>query len=214
MTKKRMLAMAGVLGGLLGASGARAAISGSSHDFTATGPNPIAGVTEICVTCHVPHRPLQNVPLWAHALTAGSYNLYNSNASYSSGNSSHYDASPQAFTGSQSRACLSCHDGTLAVSGGVFITTADPVWILWDAGAAVAAGGAAGLKGSHPVAVDYSTLLAANPTEYNAVATLAPVLLENSKVQCTSCHNAHNKFPKMLVMSNAGSALCLKCHNK
>jgi predicted CXXCH cytochrome family protein len=34
-------------------------------------------------------------------------------------------------------------------------------------------------------------------------------------VSCGSCHNAHGKgFPNLLVMSNAGSALCLTCHIK
>ena len=212
MFKITKIAWVGLAAPWMFATSAQASISGSMHDFTATGVSPIAGVTEICITCHIPHRPLQNVPLWNHALSGASLNLYNTNATYSSGNSAYYDSSPQAFTGSQSRACLSCHDGTLAVSGGVFIPTSDPVWILWDAGVAVAAGGANGLKGSHPVAVNYTTLQAANATEYNAVIT--PLQLENSRVQCTTCHNAHNKFPKMLVMSNAGSALCLKCHNK
>ena len=38
----------------------------------------------------------------------------------------------------------------------------------------------------------------------------------NSQVQCTSCHEPHNKYgwDKFLVKNNTGSALCLTCHNK
>src|SRR5512142_1910499 len=60
------------------AGSAGAAITGSKHDFRAVGGGtPITGVTDICGSCHVPHRPLMNVPLWAHAFSTQDYYLYN-----------------------------------------------------------------------------------------------------------------------------------------
>ncbi|MDA8244855.1 MAG: cytochrome c3 family protein [Elusimicrobia bacterium] len=195
-----------------------AAIAGSKHDFRQTGGGfPITGVTEMCVTCHVPHRPLVNVPLWNHSISSYTYTLYNQNAEYASGNSAAYDASPSGLQNSKSRLCMSCHDGSVAVASSVKIQSASNNWILWDNGAAVANGsgtGNTGMKGSHPVAVNYATVQTANPTDYVAAASLVDVKLDAGKVQCTTCHNPHNKYNKMLVADNAGSALCLKCHIK
>lgn len=199
------------------ASAGRAAINGSNHDFTGPGSFDVPGVTDTCSPCHVPHKPKQNVPLWGHTLTGASYNLYNTNASYSSGNGAYYNSSPESFTGSNTRACLSCHDGTVAVErNGVFLTSAlNPGgWILWNNGAATAAGNASGLLGSHPIGVNYTTLQAAKPTEFAAAPPAAIKLEGGNMVQCTSCHNAHNVNPKMLVMANTNSALCLGCHTK
>lgn len=209
----------------IAAGSASAAITGSKHDFRAVGGGtPIAGVTDICGSCHVPHRPLMNVPLWAHAFSTQDYYLYNSNASYIGPNTAAYDAasgSRNAFTGSMAKTCLGCHDGTVAVAGATFITTASSNWIMWDTdtNAAGPVGGATGnvnlgLKGSHPVGVNYSTVQTNQPTEYKATPT-GSVVLENGRVQCVSCHNAHAKTAtKMLVEANTNSALCMECHTK
>lgn len=206
---------------LVAAAGpALAGVAGSKHDFTATGGYPITGVTEMCKTCHVPHRPLINVPLWAHNLSTYSYQLYNTNASYIGPNSAAYDASPANLSGTRSRLCLSCHDGTVAVAGTSYIQNTSATWILWDNGAAVGGQGSAnpsiGLKGSHPVSVNYATVRTNQGTEYKDIAADPDVKLEASKVQCSSCHDPHMKVAgsKMLVKSNASSALCTTCHNK
>ena len=173
-------------------------------------------MTEVCVTCHWPHRPIQNVPLWSHTLSgaANTFNLYATNASYSGLNTALYSASPTNLANTQSRACLSCHDGTVAVAGASLILSTSVNWMLWNGGAPVAGGGAAnlGLTGSHPIGVTYAGIAPA--AEFNAIPGGSPVTLDAGKVQCTSCHNAHAPNPKMLVMSNAGSALCKVCHNK
>lgn len=198
----------------------QAGITGSRHDFRESGGGtPIPGITNICSTCHVPHQPLMAVPLWAHTLSTYSYYLYNTNPSYTGPNTQAYDPSPTNLSGSMSRACLSCHDGTVAVAGTTYIRRESDNWILFDeSGQRVGGQGSpnptTGLRGSHPMAVNYATVRTAQPTEYNDISTHPSVKLENGKVQCTSCHNAHFKFPKMLVMPNVNSALCLVCHNK
>lgn len=203
------------------ARAATAAVAGSKHDFTATGGTPITGVTEQCKSCHVPHQPLINTPLWAHSLSTYTYNLYNTNASYTGPNGAAYDASAANLSNTKSGLCLSCHDGTVAVAGTTYIANASPNWILYDGGAAVGGRGTGnpsnGLKGSHPIAVNYATVRANQTANYNDITANANVKLDASgKMQCTSCHNPHNLAgtTRMLVMANTGSQLCLQCHNR
>ena len=197
---------------------AQAALAGSKHDFTATGGTPIAGVTEKCKSCHVPHKPLMNVPLWAHALSTYTYNLYGTNASYTAGNAAAYDASPAGLVGTKSQLCLSCHDGTVAVAGTTYVGAAGN--IMWNNNTAAGGLGSAspnnGLMGSHPIAVNYVTVRTAQTAEYADIAADPDVKLQANKVQCTSCHEPHLSVAgtKMLVKSNANSALCTTCHIK
>lgn len=195
-----------------------AGITGSKHDFReAGGGYPLPGITDICSTCHVPHKPLMSVPLWAHTLSSATYYLYNTNPSYTGPNTAAYDTSPAPLSGSMSRACLSCHDGTVAVAGTRYLTRDSSAWILYDENAQRVGGPgdpSTGLRGSHPIAVNYATVRANQPTEYSDISTHPSVKLERNKVQCVTCHNAHFKFPNMLVMANTNSALCLTCHNK
>ena len=213
--KKLNIALAAGLIGTLAVGQALAGLVGSKHDFVQGGAGtPISGVTESCKVCHVPHKPLMNTPLWAHALSSYSYNLYNTNAGYAGPNGAAYDASPASLAGSKSALCLSCHDGTVAVAGTTYVGTGN---IMWNNGAA--AGGANpsnGLRGSHPIAVNYATVRTNQASEYNDITADAAVKLAASKVQCTTCHNAHNKVAgtKMLVKANTASALCVTCHNK
>jgi len=199
-----------------------AAINGSKHDFTTGGTGAIkdASITDTCGTCHVPHKPLQNVPLWAHALSVQTFNLYNKNTDYAGGVAKNlaYDADPATLTGTVSDACLSCHDGTVNVITTLKMTSGMGGYMMWDNGAAVGGPGASttGLKGSHPIGVNYVTIRAADGAGYKDPATFTNVSIPGSKVQCNSCHDAHNKAGtvKMLVATNANSALCIECHNK
>lgn len=191
-----------------------AGITGSKHDFTSGGGTPIVGVTELCKTCHVPHKPKLNVPLWAHALSTYNYNLYNMNPNYTGPNSAAYDTSPASLADSKSALCLSCHDGTVAVAGTTYVGTGK---IMWDNGAATgSANPNNGLRGSHPIAVTYATVRTNQPSDYKDIFADTDVKLSLGKVQCTSCHNPHMKVAgtKMLVKSNANSALCTTCHDK
>ena len=68
--KKVNIALVAGLIGTLAVGQAMAALVGSKHDFAPGGGTVISGVTESCKTCHVPHKPLMNVPLWAHTLSS------------------------------------------------------------------------------------------------------------------------------------------------
>lgn len=191
----------GALMVLLMSTGAAGQITGSAHDFSAT----TWGGGEICLACHTPHNAngALGAPLWNHQSTTASFTTYTS-------------STIQATMGQPSgtsKLCLSCHDGTVALdnyggrtTGTNFITSAN--------------GDSLGLNLSndHPVSFTYNAALV---TADGGLAdpTVAPVLplLFGGQVECASCHDVH-KGPgsagKLLVMSNAASALCKTCHTK
>ena len=186
-----------------------ATIAGTPHDLSAKG----WGTTELCKFCHTPHlaQAVAGAPLWNHQTTLATYTLYSS-ATFSG-------ASSQTQPGPTSRLCLSCHDGTVAIdsfaNGGVpragtqFMPSTNRV------------GGGGSLTSDHPIAFNYNAALVAldsglvTPASTNYVDAARLIPLYNSKVECASCHASHdNTYAKFLRTSNAGSALCLKCHIK
>ena len=90
-----------------------ATIAGGPHDLSTgsalnTTDTTIDGQT--CIFCHVPHGGSTNQPLWNRSNpTGGSYQVYTS--------STMKVAAPTGSTVATgiSGACLSCHDGTIAV---------------------------------------------------------------------------------------------------
>jgi hypothetical protein len=89
-----------------------AGIADTYHNLTTTGPGTIkgTGINEICVFCHTPHFGATSAedsgPLWNRTLSTATYTLYASPT---------LDSSPTQPT-SVSKACLSCHDGTVGIN--------------------------------------------------------------------------------------------------
>jgi predicted CXXCH cytochrome family protein len=111
--------------------------------------------------------------------------------------------------------CLSCHDGTVALgnivsgpaisfAGGVTVMPAGTKNLSTD------------LSNDHPVSFLYNSALATADGQLLTPAGITPpVHLENSKVQCTSCHDPHkNLYSSFLATTSQASALCLSCHNR
>ena len=94
---------------------AAAQIANSKHNLGSTGNavtnSSFSGTAEICVFCHTPHGANTAVaaPLWNKTVPTTTY------STYSTGNSSSIDGDV-ASVGSVSLACLSCHDGSLAIA--------------------------------------------------------------------------------------------------
>jgi len=198
------------LGGWMLSSGAWAAvgITGSAHDFS-QGTYNVS--TEICNVCHTPHNAgSELVPLWNHATTTATFTLYTSstlNAAL---------GQPEGV----SKACLSCHDGTVAIdsfggnTGSTSLASTDEHYLGTD------------LKNDHPISFTYDTTLASadgglyDPATQNSgittSGTIATDMLVSDKLECSSCHDVHNSsgLSDLLVKSNAESALCLTCHDK
>ena len=198
-----------------GLASAQGTIVGTDHDFS--GETWSTG--EICLPCHTPHNAYnfapspdgtnELVPLWNHTQTAATFTVYSS----PSGTLNATDLTQPAGV---SRACLSCHDGTVALdsfggaTGGTFI-----------------GGGAnlgSDLSNDHPVSFTYDDTLATadgelhppSTTSSGLGGTIANDMLFNNRMECGSCHDVHGTpgLPTFLIKTNDGSALCLTCHDK
>src|ERR1043166_8158441 len=90
------------------AFGQSASIVNTRHNLSVSGPGPIKSTNEqqICIFCHTPHNAAPIQPLWNRNLPVTAYIPYSSNS---------LQAKPGQPTGS-SKLCLSCHDGTIALS--------------------------------------------------------------------------------------------------
>ncbi len=178
---------------------ASAAITGSPHDLSGQG----WGTDQICIFCHTPHnaQTTQTVPLWNHATTAATFTLYSSST---------LNAVPGQPTGA-SKACLSCHDGTVAIDSYGSRTGANTM-----SGSELLG---TDLSNDHPVSFAYDAALATADgglvSPGSASQVVAGIPLFATKLECASCHDVHNNSAgKFLRVANTGSALCLKCHNK
>jgi predicted CXXCH cytochrome family protein len=194
---------------LMSASLSWAVISGSSHDMSTKTWNASG---QICIVCHTPHNAATGtnnlVPLWNHASTTATFAQYVSTS---------FQGSTDAgrAVGAVSKACLSCHDGTVALDsfGG---STAATSFI--GAGANIGTN----LANDHPISFAYTTALATSdgglvsPTDLTQVTAGIPLYGGSGQLECASCHDVHNKASvgSLLRVSNAGSALCFKCHSK
>lgn len=203
MNNTRRLAIASLLLAILATGIARADIKGSAHDFS----RQAWSAGQLCLVCHTPHDGKTSVvPLWNRATTTTTFTLYSSPT---------FNASVGQPSGA-SKACLSCHDGTVALDsfGGNNGTK-------FLAGRTLLSND---LSNDHPISFLYDSTLAGadgglrNPATASSglSGTIQQDLLFDNSMECASCHDVHNSYsqPSLLVKSNAGSALCLTCHNK
>lgn len=182
-------------------------IAGSAHDFSSASWQSDG---EVCNKCHTPHNAKSepNAPLWDHELTTATFTMYSSLTFDGAGS---VGTSPSG----SSKLCLSCHDGTVALDSYADATGTNFISGVGDLGAV--------LSDDHPVSFTYDASLAGtdgelfDPSTATGVGgTIANTMLYGGKMECASCHDVHNSTTAdyLLVKSNAGSALCLTCHNK
>lgn len=113
-----------MVGLLIAINSYAASVVGSRHDLSATNSDANAvkitgdggtgyDTTQTCVFCHTPHgaqsRDTVDAPLWNRGITTATYQPYQS-PTLDSGNNG---VAPQPD--GVSMACLSCHDGTMAM---------------------------------------------------------------------------------------------------
>jgi predicted CXXCH cytochrome family protein len=233
-----------------------ATIIGSPHDFSSSGSSGYStlgiatfghGTTTYenpCQVCHIPHKAAlygaANAPLWNHAVatnatSAGYYITYDQ-----AGSATFNALGLGTLTLGSSVACLSCHDGSIAVNqsygstkfnGNGGVSTNVPSWAIeaYDPSTGKFDGLNPGgsLTRMHPIGVNYPAAFAADPS-LNAAAGLPTYMLRpspltglaNQNVECSSCHDIHQtegasgSAPDSLVVNVSGGQLCLTCHNK
>ena len=187
----------------------RAGVESTVHNLSVSGPGDVTALSEdrICVFCHAPHRSTTRAPLWNRNDSRASYLLYDTST---------LDALPGQPTG-ESRVCLSCHDGTVALGeivsepGGIEFppahTNLDPSTGSLETD----------LADDHPVSFTYDSALVAADAELKDPASITPPvhLDDASRMQCTSCHDPHdNSHGNFLLKSDWRGGLCLSCHEK
>lgn len=208
----------------------QADIAGSKHDFSTNSWN--LQRKSMCGTCHSIHDtdPSQLVPLWKHATTTKTFTMYDSPT---------FDgkATQTAQPSGASKACLSCHDGSLAInqsfSGSITgsgttpggTTNAEYVGLSRQ----IAADG--NLATTHPISFDYNDSAskdefirpASTTLEFatgNMVGKTVNALLKGGRMECSSCHDVHKQKGAaptdtfMRIVSNDYSQLCRSCHIK
>ncbi len=161
---------------------------GSKHDFRRLN----AEVRDLCLPCHTPHLAVAPVPrLDRRPTTTQPLRPY-----------TRFDVELSGW----SLLCLGCHDGVTAAdvyTASHAVTVAEP---LRRTGL-----GGRGLR-SHPVGVKYP----GPRSDYHPAAAVeaSGLHLPGGRIQCTTCHDAHNTrgFDGFLWISNQRSALCLTCH--
>lgn len=141
-----------------------AGVENTKHNLSTSGPGPIKAATEdqICIFCHTPHAAI-TIPLWNHTLSQASYTV-------PSGTMEAWTTMlsiPENPPDGDSRLCLSCHDGTIAIGSVVNLGGIATTISMQDSGAghltpegmlSESAPGFTGtnLSGHHPVSIEVS----------------------------------------------------------
>jgi predicted CXXCH cytochrome family protein len=226
---------------LMVAAGACADIRETPHSLVRGSGNSKVEASEVCVFCHTPTLTLpagelrQVVPAWQQKSLSPthSFTLYDDIGRAQYGNPT---------VGSQSIACLSCHDSNQAFS----VTR-----LSYDHPFGVPYRGfqrgrqtidkpardneAPASEGKHVKALEEfhepSKAVVDNRVVWWVSTTRNPVLRSRSDlplyarpdqlsggeipyVECSSCHDPHTSNPLFLRVTNQGSRLCLTCHDK
>jgi hypothetical protein len=222
ITKITLLVMIVVVSMLMVAQIAKAEIKNSKHDLSSNSTGGIKSqINDICVFCHTPHNSNldSTAPLWNRSVKSTGYTQYTGTMK----------ASPSQPKG-VSAACLSCHDGTVALD--TLKNTIAPQTFSFDNAKTSATNknlaGAVGLLGTdlsndHPISIAYGAT-GATGLRTVTVATGLGIKLYGASgsetVECASCHDVHEPgttsagTAPFLRTSNLGSLLCLACHSK
>ncbi|MBS0196176.1 MAG: hypothetical protein JSR77_05405 [Planctomycetes bacterium] len=102
---------------------------------------------------------------------------------------------------SETKTCVSCHDGTIAKDAGGH-----------NLGSELSIRGTA----DHPMGTPYRSKPASAESDEIRLVPMGAldrrVRLFNKSVGCGSCHSVYSGRENLLVKSNVRSALCLSCH--
>jgi len=215
MTRKKKISAAVIILIFLSSSITSAGtIEGSPHDFRGYLWNRSG---EICNPCHAMHgtKTLPD-PLWNHDLPTQTYIMYGQTHSQT------MDTEVSSQPDGMSKTCLSCHDGIVAPDAYGGNTCGTAILFGKDLIGIVP-------SNNHPISFIYDTAMATKDKDLydpstrlsgmtGSTGTINTDMLFLNRMECASCHDAHNTKAvpgtKLLVKDNAGSALCLTCHNK
>jgi hypothetical protein len=174
-----------------------AGIANSAHDWSTEAWNT---GRDLCGPCHMAHGSDPNnqlIPLWSHETLNATFSVF---------------VSPYNTVinqpGGASKACLSCHDGTIAYNQlkGQVPAGQQPLFVQGDY--VIGSGANHDLRGDHPISFAYNDSVNNSPTNTlklpgDKLTTTLPAgnnlinqtvdaaFLKSGQVQCNSCHDVH-----------------------
>ena len=203
----------------------------SPHDFR---KDPLNRSEEICLPCHMMQgtKTFSRL-LWDLNSPVQPYIMYDRTFLPTDG------AVMNRLPDGMSKICLSCHDGIIApeaygpntgglafpIDRGFMDITQNnnhPISFIYDTELAMKYGDLydpltylSGVADSSETNNDPST---DRSDDAGTRGTINEDMLFSNRMECSSCHDVHNTIAvpgtKLLVKDNAGSELCLTCHNK
>jgi hypothetical protein len=198
----------------LAAFTAQAGIVGTKHDFSRASWNTdTSDPNTVCGVCHTPHHADANAgPLWGHTtITTTGWKMY-SNLNSPGANIKY---SPALAPTGASLACLSCHDGSVAVNAYGNVPVGQYEYMPTN-GTAISEFNK-DLTHSHPISFNYESIRgvgvgkdqflfpsgnqvltpdANSPGGFNPGSdmSIAGFLLDGKgNVECSSCHDVHGQ---------------------
>lgn len=185
-------------------------VASTIHNLSVSGPGDVKSLTEteVCRFCHVPHRPVVAEHLWSQPLSVARYETAEIRTPAGG-------RVPAPQPDGASRLCLSCHDGTVAISGvgggaprlsqarlGTDLSGSHPISFVVTDGALDPSGGSGmGLRPLASIQLDPHVKLDAR-----------------GRMQCTTCHDPHDdsnhapgRTPHFFVKPTI-AGVCLVCH--
>jgi predicted CXXCH cytochrome family protein len=180
----------------------------SKHDLSAFGPGPVRAVEEdrVCIFCHAPHNASPAAPLWNRHNPTGYYRIYRSRST---------DARIDQ-PGPESKMCLSCHDGTIALGLTLDRAATMPIPMSHTFMPTGLSNLTTDLSDDHPIGFRYDRALS------NRDPQLRPVELVDSRIvlgprgelECIACHDPHNnELGNFLRLPERRGAICITCHD-
>ncbi len=195
--------------GLSGEDGPRVReIEGTIHNLSTTGPGDTRAIAldEICKFCHTPHAGSNQGVLFNKPDTQAPFIVYNSPSLDGLVNP----------PGRESRLCLTCHDGTIALGD---LLSEGTTW-EFPPGREFLDSTSGGLdpmlRDDHPVSFLYDAGLAAADENLAHPATLPPELpLSAGRVECSTCHAVHNNTLGYFMQAPwTDGSMCETCHDR
>jgi len=181
-------------------------VSGTIHNLGTTGPGDTRAseLGEVCKFCHTPHRGSGAGLNFNKRDTEAPFVIYDSP-------SMDADVGPPLR---ETRLCLSCHDGTIALGD---LLSEEAVWDF-PAGREhmdpTFGGIEPMLRDDHPVSFDYDADLVTRDGQLVYPDGIGDDLpLSEGRVECTTCHKTHDNTEGFFMRFEwSNGAICERCH--
>ena len=189
-------------------------VIGTKHDMTSgtqsknyNNANNTGG--QVCVYCHTPHNATSKVfgPIWNRNNSSAEYTMYGTTTA---------NTATASTPGTESLACLTCHDGTIAIDSIVNTPTPNNSWV--SNGEVIEGFALVGtdLSDDHPVSITYNQTLDSLKDKSTALATGITLYgAGETEVECASCHDVHDDSEQPFLRVQAtNSDICTACHSR